>query len=404
VADPAFSKVARSRNLRNRPDPARAAVPALPTVLLSVAGLTPQVVTETLYCLVKMTDPSVAIRQVRIITTRAGEERIRETLLHPRDGWFHRFRREFGIPPGTIHFDSSCILVPKGPGDRPLDDVRTPAENALIGDCILSLVRDLTRDPGTSLHCSVAGGRKTMGLFLGIAFQLFARPQDRLSHVLVSPAELEGCTDFFYPPIAATTYQAGDKRIRSRDARVELAEIPVLLLRDKLRVVNVEQSSYTALIEEAQIELDRQTAPPALVLDARSRSVRVAEQTISLTALEFAVYRLFAAARARCGKPGCPGCDACAFRTRDFQAGTMLDALREAVADLGVRDERTRRLAGWDRDGDERFLQVRSRIERKLRSVAGPGRWAAGYIISARGRRGETIYTLPLQPDLIRLA
>ncbi len=404
MADPAFSKVARSRKLHNRPDPVRAAVPALPTVLLSVAGLTPQVVTETLYCLVKTSDPSVPIREVRVVTTRAGEERIRETLLHPRHGWFHRFCREFGIPPGDIHFDPSCILVPMGPRDRPLDDVRTPADNALIGDCILSLVRDLTRDPGTSLHCSVAGGRKTMGLLLGIAFQLFARPQDRLSHVLVSPSELEGCADFFYPPITATTYEAKGTRIRSGDVRVELAEIPVLLLRDKLRTVKVEQSSYTEMIAAAQTELDRQAAPPALVLDTPARTLRVAEQTIPLTALEFAVYRLFAAGRARCGKPGCPGCDVCAFRTRDFQAGPVLDALRKAVADLGVPDERTRRLAGWDRDGDERFLQVRSRIERKLRSVVGPGRWAAGYVISARGRRGETIYRLPLEPDLIPLA
>lgn len=66
MADPAFPKVARSRKLHNRPDPVRAAVPSLPTVLLSVAGLTPQVVTETLYCLVKKTDPSVPIREVRV--------------------------------------------------------------------------------------------------------------------------------------------------------------------------------------------------------------------------------------------------------------------------------------------------------------------------------------------------
>ncbi len=56
-----------------------------------------------------------------------------------------------------------------------------------------------------------------MGLFLGIAFQLFARPQDRLSHVLVSPPDLEGHPEFYYPPPAPTAYQTKTGRVRSQD-------------------------------------------------------------------------------------------------------------------------------------------------------------------------------------------
>ena len=50
-----------------------------------------------------------------------------------------------------------------------------------------------------SLHVSIAGGRKTMGFYVGYALSLFARDQDRLSHVLVPPS-LESRQDFFYPP------------------------------------------------------------------------------------------------------------------------------------------------------------------------------------------------------------
>ncbi len=201
------AKATGSSETRRASASAQPSPSSTPTILLSVAGLSPQVITETLYCLIAKSKPPVPIREIRVVTTRAGAERVREQLLHPRHGWFHRFCRDFQIPPGSILFDLSCILVPRGPGGEPLDDVRTPADNALVADSILSLVRDLTRDAGTSLHCSVAGGRKTMGLFLGIAFQLFARSQDRLSHVLVWPPEMEGHREFFYPPPRPTAYR-----------------------------------------------------------------------------------------------------------------------------------------------------------------------------------------------------
>lgn len=41
---------------------------SLPTILLSVAGLSPQVITETLYCLIKKADPPVPVREIRVVT------------------------------------------------------------------------------------------------------------------------------------------------------------------------------------------------------------------------------------------------------------------------------------------------------------------------------------------------
>ena len=55
------------------------------------------------------------------------------------------------------------------------------------GRCITNLIRAFTADPESALHVSIAGGRKTMGFFLGYALSLYGRAQDKLSHVLVSP-------------------------------------------------------------------------------------------------------------------------------------------------------------------------------------------------------------------------
>lgn len=83
-----------------------------------------------------------------------------------------------------------------GPDSQPLDDLRSAEENAALADFLVAFIRDRTQDPNVRLHCSVAGGRKTMGVYLALALQLYGRPGDTLFHVLVSP-EFESHPQFF---------------------------------------------------------------------------------------------------------------------------------------------------------------------------------------------------------------
>ena len=71
-------------------------------------------------------------------------------------------------------------------------------DNEALADQIFAFVRELATSTDTCLHASIAGGRKTMGLYIGLALQFYGRPGDTLSHVLVNPA-LEN-REFFYPP------------------------------------------------------------------------------------------------------------------------------------------------------------------------------------------------------------
>lgn len=108
-----------------------------------------------------------------------------------------------------IRFDSDYIHVIRGVDGSELDDIVDEAGNHAAADQITRLLRELTRDPGNRLHVSLAGGRKTMGFYIGYALSLYARPQDRLSHVLVNPP-FESHPEFFYPPTtAADTQRSG---------------------------------------------------------------------------------------------------------------------------------------------------------------------------------------------------
>ncbi|WP_083845803.1 CRISPR-associated ring nuclease Csm6 [Thiocystis violascens] len=166
-------------------------------VLLVVTGLSPQVVTETIYALWKQ-DPRLVPTEIHLITTVQGAEHARLNLLSPAIGWVERLRREYALP--AIAFSPEHIHVIAGRDGRALEDIRSPDDNVCAADFITDLVRGFTDDARCALHVSIAGGRKSMGYFVGYALSLFGRAQDRLSHVLVS-APFESHREFYYPSL-----------------------------------------------------------------------------------------------------------------------------------------------------------------------------------------------------------
>ena len=123
-------------------------------VLLAVSGLSPQIVTETLYALAvaDASPTSFVPTEVRLVTTREGAHRARLALLSDEPGWFHRLRREHGLP--EIVFGEGQIHVLSDAAGAPLDDIRTPQDNLRCADAITDLVRDITADADCALHVS----------------------------------------------------------------------------------------------------------------------------------------------------------------------------------------------------------------------------------------------------------
>ncbi len=376
-------------------------------LLVVVVGLTPQVITEALYALTQVRKPPVTLSEIAVITTRPGRDLIEATLLKPRVGRFHTFCRDYGIPPGSIRFDARSLLVVPGPDGRPLEDIRTAEESTALADFIVGFIRDLTRDPRVRLYGSIAGGRKTMGVDLALAFQLYGRPGDTLFHVLVWPPELEGEGGFFYPPPGKKTVRVKGRTIRVQDIRVDLAEIPILFLREKLPVLKDEKAlTYTALIRQSQEELALLQAPPKLIVEPADRKLRIGEKVVLLSPLEMALYLLLARRRKGC-RPNCSGCSRCFLPLEVVKDEAMVKSLTALLGELGGRASQEE-LPGWQKaaDREDRFYQVKSRINTKLhRALEGAG-WQGFYRITAqRGERkkGETSYGLPLNKRLITI-
>lgn len=266
-------------------------------ILLAVTGLSPQVVTETLYALALEGGHERMPTEVHLLTTAQGAERARLTLLSDRPGWFRRLLDDYQLPP--VVFDTEHIHVLRDASGAPLDDIRSPEDNLLCADFITEKVRELTADADSALHVSIAGGRKTMGFFLGYALSLFGRPQDKLSHVLVSEP-FESTWEFFYPTPYSKVIETRDKSIAdTRNAQVTLAEIPFVSLRHGLpdRLLDG-RASFKEAVDAARVTV----GPPVLHIDMTTCRVTAGGCSFQLSPSNLAMLALFAR-RAKNGEP-----------------------------------------------------------------------------------------------------
>lgn len=362
-------------------------------ILLAVSGLTPQVVTETLYALTRQQPPFVPT-EVHVITTAEGATRLRLALLSGEPGWFARLCRDYELP--AIAFDESRIHVLRDAAGQMLDDIRTPQDNQQAADQISQWVRSLTADPEAALHVSLAGGRKTMGYYLGYALSLFGRPQDRLSHVLVSEP-FESSWEFFYPTPYERIIPARDGKLADcRQAMVTLAEIPFVRLREGLppRLLAGE-ASLSEVVRAAQ----RALLPPRLVLDAENRRAWADDLPIDLSATEFALV-LWLARRALGGAPEVCWHEAAAARE-------FLAVAAEVMQPMSAEYERCEK-AVTERLDDPKLLRDyfephKSRINAGIEAALGPSA-AQRYLIQRGGRTGSSHYFLALGAEQIILA
>jgi CRISPR-associated protein (TIGR02584 family) len=326
-------------------------------VLLAVCGLSPQIVTETVYALVRQS-PAYIPTDIYLITTEDGARKAVETLLSPGKGWLNKLVQDYQIP--AIEFDQSRIHILQTPEGVNLSDIRTPTDNQYAADFITDVVRQHTLDPDCALHVSIAGGRKTMGFYLGYALSLYGRDQDRLSHVLVQEP-FENCPDFFYPTPYSQRLKLRDQQEHDAQyAEVALAQIPFVSLRHGLPQALLDgQASFNDTVRSARASL----AGHQLDIDLRSRRIRASGIVIELPPAELAFLSVFAK-RAQAGES--PLSAPCKGVPDLEWAKRYLDEYRRIVGTLSDIEATERSLRHGMEDGY--FSQRKSRLEKTLKA------------------------------------
>jgi CRISPR-associated protein Csx14 len=370
--------------------------------LLAVSGLNPQVITETFYALHQQERTPDA---VRILTTREGKAVIHANLLSPVDGHYYKLLSDYGISAESIDFSTRHLSVAADQFGTEYDDIAGEEENERFLALCMEHAFELTRDPDTEVYFSIAGGRKTMGACLAIAAQCYARPQDRIFHVLVTP-EFESCRDFYYPPPVSIPLVLIDHKTRTpytketRYAEVTLIPLPFFSIRDRLTGNHLKQaesptSLMLSLVREKRGEL---------ILDLKTRKITWKGCELDMMPARMAIYSFFAFLKkeAECHELACPGCEKCAFTINSVldMDCNIAGLYRKHVAPY--RDHDGMSDSGIQGLTVENFNSYRNKINRDLENAFGPSE-ARHLKISSHGKRPGVRYGIPLESARIRI-
>lgn len=190
-----------------------------PYNLLVAMGQSPQVITETIF---ELNRPGYDLQPaaVHVVTTRVGRAYGRAQLLGepqsdpargtPIEGvkarWPIFCEKVLGRSPENGKAPVDLTFHVPEVGAEGLEDIQHQGDDTRFANLCYELVEHLTREDQLTLIGSIAGGRKTMSAHLMTAFTVYGRPDDRLTHVLLSDPSLEGDPSFFYPEQGSPRY------------------------------------------------------------------------------------------------------------------------------------------------------------------------------------------------------
>ncbi len=344
-------------------------------LLICVTGLTPQIVTETLFCL--SYKEKIPIDEIYVLTTKRGKEVILGRDKHPSTPKtplkeeIYNLCKKYKFKEPLFEENDTHIIVAKEETIE-LPDVRSDKDNILFPNRICEFLRMKSSDPENVLYCSITGGRKSMSVHLANALSIFARENDRLLHVLTKEEhEFKG----FYP------------KTRKEINDLELADIPFVRLRPiisaELKKPELLKVNFEEIVKFTQKQLKLLTPSNKMIIDIERRELRFCNDLIVLEPMEFLFYYFFVDSKLR-GNVNITIADFTSNQTRD----KFIEYFTEFFPNHYIKEKR------WFTKGfDEMyFLQRKSKINRKIENLIPDPDFSDLYKINVNRKYSESTY------------
>lgn len=361
-------------------------------VLVTISGLTPQVITETIYALCKLDIPFIPT-ELHIITTTTGAERVNHQLIDR--GWYQALAEELDISLPPLE-SKNIHVIDHATGEY--SDVLSVKSTTDTSDDITRVIQEISKDEVCAIHASITGGRKTMGFYLGHAMSLFGRKQDRLSHVVAS-SQFEHHSDFFFPTSQSNVIYSNTHTkdaLDTKDAEVSLIDIPFVRLRHglPLELLSEEYVSYSMLVDAAQ---ENFTIPKVTIVKD-SHKVVIDGEVIRMSSQYFAWYYWMAKERKeRYDKPN--------KGYSRYDEDGVKERFKTAYLEVDSEASHGYEQAEISMSNDERwrdfFREKGSLIKKLLHRELGPR--AKPYCIDTAGKRPYTVNGLNILPENISI-
>ena len=268
--------------------------------VLALTGLSPAVLTETLYAMSVLGVDGTKWWPSRIVvvTTTEGQRHIAnpdsegDFYCRPLNEVLAEMSAQYRAELGGRQFPPVDVIVPTlGPEPGvPIDDVDTPEKLNAMADCLGKKFRELvTRakpaDPEPlPVHLSAAGGRNGMGFVASQVIGLFGRDEDVASQILVSPDRVTQAQPRFYfvdKNVQHYHVPSTGEAIKKKNIHLSLIKLPRLLIQTLL------DTDEQKLIFERNLSLSQIVAgvnerfvAHKMVIDTKAMTIRVGSQTL----------------------------------------------------------------------------------------------------------------------------
>jgi len=260
--------------------------PATRDILLAVTGESPAILTETIWCLATQGDEPFVPHEVIAITTTVGQAKLEALLLKAVDGWggrtvWHALSEALaakGLPvDGRLQLRVRLIeKTASKPGlVEQLDDIRDREDNEAAADSILRVAQEVCFAEQNRVVASVAGGRKSMGALMYAVMSLVGKEHDRVTHVLVDfPYDTRLDPMFYFPGQPVQELRDAKKVVHRADqAKLDLAEVPFVVLRRRFGDLAKREPTFMALVRRHNALLGGQGVD--IVLDVAKGALEV---------------------------------------------------------------------------------------------------------------------------------
>ena len=249
-------------------------------ILLISVGMSPAVITETVYALNQVND---APQEVVAITTVKGKEAVMEQLFG-EDAVWETMLKECNLKGKVIFGEANIELIPDE-NKNYSKDIVSDSDNNELADKLLKILRGYTT-PDYRISFSIAGGRKSMSAVGALVMSLLGRKEDKMYHILVpKPFDDFRLEPRFYYP-RDIEHKLGEEVHSGKDAELRLSKIPFVRSRYWFYDKGMDTKSYSTMVDEINRQKELR-----IVLDTSTHKVFVRRKKVgNISFLGFCLY------------------------------------------------------------------------------------------------------------------
>lgn len=260
-------------------------------VLISVVGMSPAVVTESIWGL-HLEHPELVPDEVVVYTTRLAWDNMQKALTASKGGvsvW-EDLQQKVGK---SVRLRKRIFEDTQG-GE--LADIVTSADQELVADQLLRGIREF-KNPQQGKYrvvASVAGGRKSMSALMYAAMSLGAEADDLITHVLAEEVATS-CPEFFFP--AQEKQELVNRKgeaFTAAGVQIEMAEIPFVPLASLVKQTDFKPDGcFTRLVKRAREVVTRLSPEETKIrLSMTECKVRINGQELKLDARPYTLMAI----------------------------------------------------------------------------------------------------------------